>query len=191
MAFQGVRFIEIDRLRLTQMYLSKHKLDGVLSWFNEDLSGFEPVPVHDFLRDGELYLTDGHTRAFAAWQAGLKTIPVIYDNDDIVTNAPGQRQYKRCIEWCESFGLRYISALGSRILDAEDYEKLWIKRCSYMHTLENALLGGAIDEAAFLRQKAVLERRGVYVLGISEDYKLLHCENADGERIEVMYGLEG
>jgi len=180
MRFSGVRLIGIDELRLTQLYLSQKKLDGVRAWFDTGLTNFTPVSVRDFLGDGALHLTDGHTRTFVAWQQGVRSIPVVYDEDDIVTCEIGQIQYKNDITWCERFGLRQITALADRILPEEAYETLWRGRCGYMYDLETALLAGAIDKNRFALRKAELERNGLFVYGITEDYGCLRCEDSAG-----------
>lgn len=35
-------------------------------------------------------LTDGHTRAYIAYKNGVSYLPVIYDNDDMITSKVGQ-----------------------------------------------------------------------------------------------------
>ena len=180
MAFTGVRNIPIDELCLTQIYLSQKKLDGVYTWFTGSLDNFEPVPVRDFLGDGTLHLTDGHTRTFVAWQRGVKAIPAVYDEDEIVTCALGQIQYTNDIAWCERFGLRHIATLADRILPEAQYEELWRGRCGYMYDLEVALLANTIDRDGFTAQKADLERAGLFVYGISADLRSLQCEDGAG-----------
>jgi len=181
LAFYGVEYIEIEKLKLTQIYLSKKKIDAVSAWLGKDLINFNPVTIHDFMRNGQFYLTDGHTRAFVAWQKGAKKIPVIYDEDDIVTSEMGQILYKNDIEWCTRFGLNYIFDLKDRILNEDDYNRLWIVRCNYMHILEEALFKKYVDRDKFLSLKYKLEQQGRYVYGISKNFQTLYCENSKGE----------
>jgi|GEM_PF-510085 len=180
MMFSDVVWIAIEKIKLTQMYLSKKKIADVLTWFDTSLNNFDPVPAHDFLRNGQLYLTDGHTRTFVAWQKGVKKIPVIYDRDDIVMCEMGQILYKHDIAWCARFGLNHISDLEGKILTEEDYERLWITRCNHMHILEEATFKGHVDKDKLFTRKYTLEQQGIYVYGLSKDYQSLYCENITG-----------
>ena len=101
--------INIDCLKLSQIYLSQKKIDDILIWFDISLKNFEPIFVRDFFNNGNFHITDGHSRAFVAWQKGLKQIPYIYDNSEIVTCKIGQIQYENDIEWCNRFKLQHIS----------------------------------------------------------------------------------
>jgi len=185
MAFEGVQFIDIDTLRLTQIYLSQKKMDDVRAWFDESIVNFAPVTVRDFLGDGALYLTDGHTRTFVAWQKGVRAIPAMYDEDEIVTCQLGQIQYENDITWCERFGLHHIAALADRILLEAQYEELWRGRCGHMYDLEVALLDNVIDKNGFAAQKTALEESGLFVYGISADFRVLQCEDGNGRLYRV------
>jgi len=63
--------------------------------------------------------TDGHTRAFAAYQAGLTKIPVIWEDDEL-----DWEMYKICIQWCRDEGLFTIADLSSRVITHKNYEIL-------------------------------------------------------------------
>jgi len=56
------------------------------------MKNFEPIYVHDFMKNGNFHITDGHTRAFIAWKYGIKQIPYIYDESEIVASETGQIQ---------------------------------------------------------------------------------------------------
>lgn len=182
-----IRMIDIDCLKLSQIYLSKRKIEGILSWFDPSLKNFHPISVRDFLNDGSLHITDGHTRAFIAWQKGIRQIPCVYDNSEIVTCKLGQIQYENDIEWCNRFHLDHISCLSDRILSECDYENLWRGRCGKMYELEVALFKGKINAEYFYKRKSLLAKRGLFVYGISEDYKVLYLENALGELFDAPY----
>lgn len=114
MKFKGVITINILELGLSQMYLSIDKINGVKSWFVPDrIMEYQALPVHDF-GNGRYTLTDGHSRAYVAFRAGIDYIPVIYDLDAMVTNPTGQMLYKNDIVWCDRFGLKNISHLEKR-----------------------------------------------------------------------------
>ena len=176
--------IDIGRLRLSQIYLSQKKIDDVLAWFDPSLRNFEPICARDFLGNGNLHITDGHTRAFVAWRHGIEQIPYIYDECEIVTCELGQIQYEEDIVWCERFRLRHVSDLENRILSGEAYELLWRGRCGKMYDLKLALLEGKIcsDELNLKRKK--LSQKGLFIYGISEDLCTLYLENDMGELFE-------
>lgn len=146
-------FVQIDSLKLSQIYLSQKKIDNVLTWFDGSLRNFQPISARDFLNDGNLHITDGHTRAYVAWQHGIEKIPYVYDEDEIVTCELGQIQYQEDIVWCDRFGLQHISALKDRILSEDDYEDLWRGRCGKMYNLKVALLEGRLSVAEVERAK--------------------------------------
>jgi hypothetical protein len=179
--FDGIKLIEIDSLSLTQIYLSRKKIETIQTWFTPSLEHFEPICVRALSNDGKLYITDGHTRAFVVWNNGVKQIPCIYDNSDIVTCEIGQIQYKKDIEWCKRFKLVSICSLTSRIISEEDYESLWRGRCEKMYVLECALLQGKLPSQPFYRKKLELEQHDLFIYGISNDYKTIYCENYKGE----------
>lgn len=176
--------IDISGLKLTQLYLSQKKLDAILTWFDESMSNFDPLPVRDFLNNGNLHLTDGHSRAFVAWAKGISQIPCVYDEDEIVTCEIGQVQYEKDIEWCERFGLNDISTLADRILSEVDYKNLWQDRCGKMYDLETGLLDGKIDRDKFEKIKLDMQKEGLFIYGSSEDFSIVYYENKFGELFE-------
>ena len=119
-------WLSISRLTPSQLYISAEKLRQVRTWFRTDLAGMEPVPVKKLA--GRLLLTDGHTRACAAWLAGCKQIPCVWDRDDMDWAA-----YAADINMCAEEGITSIPALAERIVSAEDYRHLWQDRCDAMY----------------------------------------------------------
>lgn len=174
MEFEGIRLFPVLKLGLSQIYLNKSKLEAIEKWFcPEHMDGFEPLPVHDF-GDGRYTLTDGHTRAYAAYQAGLTHVPVIYDKDDIVAGDVGKLLYRADIEWCDRFKLKNISHLCNRIVSQEQYEKLWIERCDRSYSL----LVLAPKET---RDPLYSKEPELYLYGMSEDLAIWYYENEAGE----------
>jgi hypothetical protein len=173
--------IPIDSLRLSQIYLSQKKLDDILTWFDGSLDNFQPIYARDFLGNGNLHITDGHTRTYAAWQYGVEKIPYVYDEDEIVTCEIGRIQYKEDIVWCDRFSLHHISALKDRILPDPAYDELWRGRCSKMHNLKAALLEGKLCATEVERKKDKLRQEGLYVYGISDDFTTLYAETPNGQ----------
>ena len=41
--------------------------------------------------------------------------------------------YRICVGWCKEEGIRSIKDLKDRIVNAGDYQKLWLDRCRVMH----------------------------------------------------------
>jgi len=175
----------IDSLKLSQIYLSQKKIDGILAWFDPDLHNFEPICARDFLGNGALHITDGHTRAFVAWQHGIRQIPYIYDEDEIVTCALGQIQYEEDILWCERFRLHHVSDLAGRILSEDMYETLWRGRCGKMYSLKLALYERRLCPDELNRTSEQLSQKGLFIYGISEDLSTLYLENNSGELFEA------
>lgn len=175
--FRDVRYVPIVDLGLSQIYLNEDKLARIQQWFNpKDMTGFQPLPVHDF-GDGRLTLTDGHSRAFVAYKAGLSEVPVIYDTDDIVTSPTGQMLYKNDIIWCERFQLKNICDLENRIVSNEEYKILWIHRCDKSYNL----LIKTNDKQRMNWQKLHPE---LYLYGASDNLKTLFFEDSHGRTFE-------
>ncbi len=78
----------------SQFYISEEKLAVVREWFRaDDLSDFQPIPIRKL--GNTIIFTDGHTRAWAAYCAGLKRVPLVWDEDDMDWEA-----YGRCVAAC-------------------------------------------------------------------------------------------
>ena len=183
----SVKYIDIDALRLSQMYLSQKKIANVLTWFAPTLYHFEPILVHDISGDGNLHITDGHTRTFVAWRHGLRQIPYIYDEDEVVTCAIGKRLYGESVVWCNRFGLNHISSLAGRILTEDDYDLFWLGRCDKMHNLQIALFDGTLRFDELRLKKENLAQQGLLIYGISKDFSTIYSENELGELFETAY----
>ena len=110
-------------LQPSQFYISQAKLSNIQAWFRkDDLSHFEPLPVK--VLDGIPILTDGHTRAVAAILAGLESVPLVYDEDELDWNL-----YRYCVEQCSQKGIHSPYDLVDRVISAHDYEEKWIGWC--------------------------------------------------------------
>ena len=110
-------------LQPSQFYISQAKLSNIQAWFcKDDLSNFEPLPVK--VLDGIPILTDGHTRAVAAILAGLESVPLVYDEDELDWNL-----YRYCVEQCNQKGIQSPYDLVDRVISAHEYEEKWIGWC--------------------------------------------------------------
>jgi len=121
-----VFWLNIDDLTPSQLYISAEKLRAVREWFNGDLTKMDPIPVKQLA--GRLLITDGHTRAAAAFLAGLRVLPCIRDTDDMDWAA-----YAADINLCAEEGITSVEKLASRIVSAEEYDLLWRKRVDAMY----------------------------------------------------------
>ncbi|WP_049927764.1 hypothetical protein [Halopiger goleimassiliensis] len=119
------RTLPIEDVRPTQLYLSSEKLAAVLDWFDCDDPNYGTVPA--FEHDGEWYLSDGHTRAFAAFLAGSETLAL--ERDAAVRTEYDFDVYRQCIEWCQSEGVETVADFAGRVVGPEAYERLWVERC--------------------------------------------------------------
>ncbi len=128
LGFEGVRWVEPDRLYVSQLYVNETKLLSVQSWLTPaGRQHCEPLPVYDF-GDGNLTLTDGHTRAVALLLQGMMC-SVRYDDDDIVTGPEGLKAYRTTIGWCRDAGVCTVADLCGRIVKETQYQTLWLERC--------------------------------------------------------------
>lgn len=123
----------LETLRLldihpSQFYVSQKKLDAVKAWFDPaDLSGFEPLPVKAL--NGRIILTDGHTRAWAAYCAGLERVPLVWETEDWLD----WDAYQICVEECERRGVHTVADFAGRVISAQDYKEKWMHWCDVMH----------------------------------------------------------
>jgi len=120
------RELPISDVRPTQLYISREKLAGVLEWFDVDTVEYEPLPA--FEHDGSWYLSDGHTRAFAAYLAGEDTLWIRRDGE--AREEYDFELYLQCIEWCEDTGVDSVADFRGRILEPETFRERWIERCN-------------------------------------------------------------
>ena len=115
-------------LQPSQFYISQAKLSNIQAWFHkDDLSNFEPLPVK--VLDGIPILTDGHTRAVVAILAGLESVPLVYEEDELDWNL-----YRYCVEQCNQKGIHSPYDLVDRVISAYEYEEKWIGWCDQIHT---------------------------------------------------------
>ncbi|EGD29692.1 GNAT family acetyltransferase [Streptococcus sanguinis SK72] len=112
--------LPIAQIQPSQFYLSREKLDRICIDFAK--GELKPLPVKRM--DGKVFFTDGHSRAFKAYQAGLSHIPVYYDRDELNWDF-----YRYCLQTCQEKGIFSISDIQNRILSKEDYQTKWLDWC--------------------------------------------------------------
>ena len=117
---------KLSDLQPSQFYISEEKLQKVERWFDPaDLKNFEPIPVK--LLDGEFVMTDGHTRAAAALRAGLQSVPLCPDEDEL-----DWEMYRVCVAAAKERGVFSPADLLERILPKDPYEEKWNRWCDKM-----------------------------------------------------------
>lgn len=176
MEFKGVINYPIMELGVSQIFLNEDKIKAVEEWFDlGNMHIFEPLTVRDF-GNGKYTLTDGHSRAYVAYKNGITVIPIVYDNDEIVAGEIGQKLYKTDIEWCNRFFIFNISHLAKRIINNDDYQRLWIERCDRSY---NLLTQMTEEEYQLIQSK----KPNLFLYGASEDLSELYFENSEGESV--------
>lgn len=126
MDLNEVKLLEIQP---SQFYLSREKIARIRNWFDPaDVSNFEPVPVK--MLNGRLIFTDGHTRAFVAYRAGLTKITLQWDCDELDDAA-----YQLCVSACRRRGVCSIADLAGRELPEGEYAAKWNGWCDVLHEL--------------------------------------------------------
>jgi len=85
----------------------------------------EPIPIKKL--NDHIIITDGHTRAYTAFLSNYSEIKVFWDNDDLDWEA-----YQICVNWCKQEGINSIADLSDRVIEADEHEVLWLKRCQEM-----------------------------------------------------------
>lgn len=119
--------MKLEKIQPSQLFVNSEKLSQVMEEFNPPgIETLRPIPVKELGDD--IILTDGHTRAFAAYLSGASEIRVFWDEDDMDWEA-----YEICVEWCKEAGIHTIADLEDRVVGDEEYEALWHGRCDVMH----------------------------------------------------------
>lgn len=124
MNIDKINFLEIQP---SQFYISEKKIEDINKWFNpNDLSNFEAIPVKEL--NGKIIFTDGHTRAYVAYKAGIKNIPLYWENEELSWDV-----YQICVDECNIRGVLSIKDLDNRVLNQNDYKTLWNEWCDDLH----------------------------------------------------------
>jgi len=118
--------LSIDKIQLSQIYISSAKLAAVMKVFESGMEDdLEPIPIKEL--DGNLVSTDGHTRLLAWYLQGYKEVECEWEDLEMDWNA-----YRICIQWCKEEKIDTIADLKDRILSSNDYQVLWLDRCRIM-----------------------------------------------------------
>ena len=120
-------------LQPSQFYISAKKLQDIRKWFDpSDLSSFEPIPVK--MLNGIPVMTDGHTRAVAALQAKLDSVPLVWECDNL-----SWEMYRRCVSECRKRQICSPEGLLNCIIPEKEYRVKWDQWCDAMQAEINGL----------------------------------------------------
>jgi hypothetical protein len=168
--------IDILSLGISQIYLNQRKIQEIESWFDiTHTDSYSPLPVKDF-GNGRYTLTDGHSRAYVAFQKGLKHIWVSLDKDVIVCNEVGQRIYRTAISWCDRFSIHTIKDLEQRIISDAMFHELWVKRCDRMYTLITT------------KFRMLPAQENMHLYGVEKDLSVFYYEDNVGNLYKLSHG---
>ena len=121
-----IKTLRINDLQPSQFYISEEKINNIKKWFSpRDLSNFEPIPIKEL--DGQVVITDGHTRLVMALLSGLDSVPLVWDEDELNWD-----MYRECVKECKKLGITSPSNLLTRIISKDEYEIKWNKWCDEM-----------------------------------------------------------
>ena len=102
------------------------KVKKIEKWFNRDnLSNFSAIPVK--ILDGDLVMTDGHTRAVVAIMHELDYVPLVWEKEELSWDV-----YQECVKECKRQNIESPYDLLSRIVDEDEYKDKWDKWCDNM-----------------------------------------------------------
>ena len=175
-------YLHIDEIGLSQLYLNQEKLHRIQAWFDPlKIDDYEPLPVRDFLNNGKYVLTDGHTRAYIYYKSGMSKIPVMIDQDEIVTSPLGNRLYREYMEWCNRFRIITVKDLEQRIIPADAYEFLWLERCNRLYHLMKAVEDRVISVENYEYKKKLGEDRELQLYGTNEELCIYYYEDLEGK----------
>lgn len=122
--------ISMSALRPSQLYISEQKLIKNSNWLTRGNQDYDPIPVIEI--DGEIVMTDGHTRSVILCQLGVQDVRVVWENDDDDLDLDA---YRICANWCKMEGIITPQDLVHRVIPLDEYLTAWIGRCQEMHQL--------------------------------------------------------
>lgn len=119
--------MKLSEIQPSQLFINSKKLSQITADSNLLVAeNIEPIPVKKL--GNEVISTDGHTRALAAYLCGISEVSVFWDEDELDWEA-----YQICVKWCKEEGIYTIADLKDRVVSPEEYDVLWLKRCTVMH----------------------------------------------------------
>lgn len=116
-------FLDLFQIRPSQLFLDQLKIDRLQGQFDPlNVRDNMPLPIQKI--GGDVFFTDGHTRAYLYDRSRISLIPVYWDETEIDTAL-----YQTCLRWCREEKVMFISDLKDRILSHQHFVEQWIRRC--------------------------------------------------------------
>lgn len=117
----GTSRISLESLQPSQPVVSRDRLERVKS------RGFEVADISLPVRTlgGVTFLTDGHTRALAAYMTGAREIDVFEDRDPL-----DWVSYAHCVSAVRASGVGSVADLVDRLVPEEVFEEEWVAWCT-------------------------------------------------------------
>jgi hypothetical protein len=118
--------MKLEQIQPSQLFINSDKLDSLLEDYDRLKPELvEPLPVKKL--GNAVVLTDGHTRALAVFLRGASEARAYWDEEELDEEA-----YRTCVRWCRKEGVRSVPDLKNKVVSAEEYERLWVRRCEKM-----------------------------------------------------------
>lgn len=169
--FSGTRWMPISDLGISQLHLNAQELQEASASFSMENLCADPIKVYDFGNDRlTISLPMDTSRAFLAWQAGMSSVPVVYDPEDYLEFEGMQPLLLDDILWGEKLGLHSVIQLKDRILGPEDFQYRVILRCERSYDLFMETNPAHLPAYAALRPD-------LHLFGISDDLRTLYFED--------------
>ena len=161
----------LSELGVGQLHLNARELHEIISDFSVENLCAEPLKVYDF-GVGRFFLLSppDHHRAYAAWRAGIASVPVVCDTWEGWEEDYMCTMFLDDVFWGEKLGVKHISDLAKRILSDADYERLFIRRCERGSDLYLETNPANLPAYAALRPD-------LHLYGISDDLQTLYFED--------------
>jgi hypothetical protein len=119
-------YLPIKEIQPSQLYTCDEKLAAILNIIDEGREDeLEPIPIK--ILDREKVSTDGHTRMFALYLRGVRRFLCEWEDTEMDWKA-----YRICVEWCKKDSITSVADFEGRVLDWDNYQKLWLDRCRVM-----------------------------------------------------------
>ncbi len=125
--------VPILSIQPTQLFINEQKLTDIQNIIREKRFVMEPIPIK--VINGKYCFVDGHTRAYALYQSGIREITVYEELDTLDWHL-----YEHCIEWCANENITSIADFHERIIPKDTYETIWIARCGQLQKEHGASL---------------------------------------------------
>jgi hypothetical protein len=119
-------YLQLKEIQPSQLYICDEKLADILKILDEGREDeLDPIPIK--ILDGEKVSTDGHTRMFALYLRGTRRFLCEWEDTEMDWDA-----YRICVHWCKEEGITSTADFDGRVINWENYQKLWLDRCRMM-----------------------------------------------------------